>query len=342
MAGPADTAIGYGRGWATVSNTPFREYKHWTHEGGISTPLIVHWPAQLQRQGELEATPGHLVDLMATAVDVAGAKYPKTYHDGQTIKPMEGVSLAPLFAGKPIQREAIYWEHEGNRAVRRGDYKLVAKGAKGAWELYNIAKDRSEQHDLSAEMPELALELSKLWDAYAERANVLPLNPKGNAKGSASFNRKQRRFRLAGSAKLDRHQAPFVAKRQILATIDADIQGDGVLVAQGGVTHGWAIYVQQGELKFATTVSGRRSVAATGARPKGAVKIEAHLDAAAKLSVRVDDQTVFEGKQATGLLQEQPLDGIEVGEDRNGEVGAYATPFPLQGKVNQVDIEVRP
>ncbi len=127
MAGPADTAIGYGRGWATVSNTPFREYKHWTHEGGISTPLIAHWPDKITRHGELEHTPGHLIDLMATAVDVSGATYPETYHDGQKIKPMEGKSLVPAFLGKPIEREAIYWEHEGNRAIRVGDYKLVAK-----------------------------------------------------------------------------------------------------------------------------------------------------------------------------------------------------------------------
>ena len=86
---------------------------------------------------------------MATAVDVSGANTPRKYHDGQSIQPMEGRSLVPAMMGQPIEREAIYWEHEGNRAVRVGDYKLVAKGAKGNWELYNIAKDRSEQHDLS-------------------------------------------------------------------------------------------------------------------------------------------------------------------------------------------------
>ena len=182
FAGPADTAIGYGRGWATVSNTPFREYKHWTHEGGISTPLIVHWPNKVTRKGELETTPGHLVDLMATAVDVSGAKYPEKYHDDNDIKPMEGKSLLPAFLGKSIEREAIYWEHEGNRAIRAGDYKLVAKGAKGKWELYNIAKDRSEQHDLSSEEPERAEKLAAMWQAYAERANVLPLNPKKEKK----------------------------------------------------------------------------------------------------------------------------------------------------------------
>ena len=90
MAGPKDTLIGYGRAWATVSNTPFREYKHWVHEGGIATPLIAHWPARITRKGELEDTPGHLVDLMATAIDIAGASYPETYHNGQAIKPMEG------------------------------------------------------------------------------------------------------------------------------------------------------------------------------------------------------------------------------------------------------------
>ncbi|MEQ8790695.1 MAG: arylsulfatase [Pirellulaceae bacterium] len=177
MAGPADTAIGYGRGWATVSNTPFREYKHWVHEGGISTPLIVHWPAKVKRHGELETTPSHLIDLMATAVDVSGAEYPTTFHDGNKIKPMEGKSLAPAFQGQPIERDAIYWEHEGNRAIRVGDWKLVAKGAKGPWELYNIAHDRSEQNDLAPKEPQRVEQLAAKWRAWAERANVLPLNP---------------------------------------------------------------------------------------------------------------------------------------------------------------------
>lgn len=178
MAGPADTAIGYGAAWATVSNTPFREYKHYVHEGGIATPLIVHWPNGFPRRGELETTPGHLVDLMATAVDVSDATYPKAFHDGQEIKPMEGQSLVPVFHGQSLKREAIYWEHEGNRAVRVGDMKLVAKGAKGAWELYDLSVDRSEQNDLSAEQPELKKQLIAKWQAYAKRANVLPLNPR--------------------------------------------------------------------------------------------------------------------------------------------------------------------
>ena len=177
MSGPADTYIGYGKAWATVSNTPFREFKHFTHEGGISSPLIVHWPVGLKRRGELEPTPSHLVDLMATAVDVAEAEYPST-RNGKTIKPMEGKSLVPTFSGKPIEREAIYWEHEGNRAIRVGDYKLVAKGAKSPWQLYNLKRDRSEQNDLAEKNPEQVKKLADMWNAYAERADVLPLNPK--------------------------------------------------------------------------------------------------------------------------------------------------------------------
>jgi arylsulfatase len=173
MPGDDDTYIAYGQAWANVSNTPLREYKHWVHEGGISTPLIAHWPASIKRHGELERQPGHLIDLMATCIDVSGADYPQEI-DGQKIKPPEGRSLVPAFAGKPIEREAIYWEHEGNRAVRAGDWKLVAKGPASEWELYNITQDRSEQHNLAADEPERVDQLRKLWEAYAQRANVLP------------------------------------------------------------------------------------------------------------------------------------------------------------------------
>jgi arylsulfatase len=143
IPGPADTYIGYGRGWATVSNTPFREYKHWVHEGGISTPLIAHWPKGISARNQLRRQPGHLIDIMATCVDVAGATYPAE------ATPLEGTSLVPAFADQPLKREAIFWEHEGNRAIRVGDWKALAKGPDGDWELYYISHDRSEAHFLA-------------------------------------------------------------------------------------------------------------------------------------------------------------------------------------------------
>ena len=130
MTGGADTYHGYGRGWANVSNTPFREYKHWVHEGGISTPLVAHWPKGIDRKlhGKFTHQPAHLIDLMATCVDLAKADYPQVVK-GKKIVPMQGVSLKPAFSGKQFKREnPIFWEHEGNRAIRIGKWKLVAKG----------------------------------------------------------------------------------------------------------------------------------------------------------------------------------------------------------------------
>jgi arylsulfatase len=167
MPGGPDTYVAYGRAWANVSNTPFREYKHWVHEGGIATPLIAHWPKGISAHGELRKQPGHLVDVAATIYDLAGAAYPK----GAT--PLEGASLRPAFVGKPLDREAIFWEHEGNRAVRAGDWKLVAKHGQ-AWELYDLAADRVESTDLANQYPERVTTLAAKYAAWSKRAGVLP------------------------------------------------------------------------------------------------------------------------------------------------------------------------
>jgi len=184
MPGPDGTYIGYGRNWANVSNTPFRLYKHWVHEGGISTPLICHWPKRIKAQGELRHDPGHLIDIMATCVDVSGATYPTEYK-GQSIQSMEGVSLAPTFGDRSLPERAIYWEHEGNRAVRQGKWKIVSKHP-GGWELYDLEADRTEQHDLSGEQPEKAAELKALYESWAKRCNVQPWPLKKNKPQNAN------------------------------------------------------------------------------------------------------------------------------------------------------------
>jgi len=172
MPGPADTYIAYGRNWANVSNTPFREYKHWVHEGGISTPLICHWPAGIQARGQLFHEPGNLIDIMATCADVVGAKVPRRY-EGNEILPPEGTSLRPAFRGKSLGERAIFWEHEGNRAVRKGRWKLVSKHP-GGWELYDIDADRTEMHDLASRRPEKVRELESLYENWARRCGVQP------------------------------------------------------------------------------------------------------------------------------------------------------------------------
>lgn len=178
MPGGADTYIGYGRGWANVSNTPFREYKHWEHEGGISTPLIAHWPKGIatRLENQFVPTPAHLIDIMATCVDLAGAKYPQEVK-GQKITPMEGISLTPTFAGKALARpQPIFFEHEGNRAVRDGKWKLVAKGPAGGWELYDMEADRTEMKNLAGQEPARTKQMIQQWEAWANRAMVLPWN----------------------------------------------------------------------------------------------------------------------------------------------------------------------
>jgi arylsulfatase A-like enzyme len=171
--GGRDSRVLLGMNWATMTNTPFRRYKHFTHEGGISTPLIAHWPAGIpeSRRNKWEKQPGHLVDIMATAVDLSGAKYPRE-HNGEAIEPMQGVSLRPAFQGEDVKRtEPICWEHEGNKAVRDGKWKLVMRHRQ-SWELYDMEADRTEQKDLSKEQPEIVAKLTAAWDDWAKRTYV--------------------------------------------------------------------------------------------------------------------------------------------------------------------------
>jgi arylsulfatase len=182
MPGPADTYIGYDLPWANASNTPFRLYKHWVHEGGISTPLIAHWPQGIKSKNELRNQPGHLIDIMATCIDAADAAYPLEYK-GNEIIPMEGRSLLPAFADNPIDREALFWEHEGNRAIRLGKWKLVARAWSDSkfgesdlnkWELYELDADRTELNNLAAQYPERVKEMTAQWVNWANRLHVLP------------------------------------------------------------------------------------------------------------------------------------------------------------------------
>jgi len=171
--GGPQSSVKLGMNWATLANTPFYRYKHFTHEGGISTPFIAHWPAGIPsaRRGALEKQPAHLIDIMATAVDLAGAGYPREFN-GHAIEPMEGVSLRPAFGGKPLARtQPIFWEHEGNKAIRDGKWKLVMRH-RLPWQLFDMESDRTEQRDLIKEQPEIAAKLEAEWHAWARRTFV--------------------------------------------------------------------------------------------------------------------------------------------------------------------------
>ena len=162
MPGSAKSFLCIGPGWSSAANTPFRLHKSWVHEGGITTPLIVHWPDGFPARDELRQNPGHVVDLAPTALDLAGGKFPETYK-GEKLPAPPGKSLAPTFMhDNSVKHDSFWWLHDGNRAIRMGDWKLVSL-KKGSWELYDLRTDRSESNDLAASHPEKVREMEQAW-----------------------------------------------------------------------------------------------------------------------------------------------------------------------------------
>jgi arylsulfatase len=192
--GSAATYLCLGPGFSSACNTPHRRHKTWVHEGGISTPLIIHWPKGIAAKGELRHTPSHVIDFVPTALGIAGVEKPKEWK-GETIPAAPGKSLVPAFEKDvTVGHESIWWLHEGNRAVRVGDWKLVAAN-ETPWELYDLKTDRAEQHDLASKMPEKVKELEKVWqiqtDVFTElAAKTLSQQPKGGAKGKGKGKKK--------------------------------------------------------------------------------------------------------------------------------------------------------
>jgi arylsulfatase A-like enzyme len=171
--GSPDSWTSYRASWANVSNTPFRLYKHWVHEGGISTPLIIHYPAMI-KSGRLDSQVGHIIDLMPTCLDLARASYPTTC-EGNNILPMEGKSLLPVMEGEQREGHAmLFWEHEGNRAVRKGKWKAVSAYGDPGWSLYNMEADRSESEDMKQAYPDTLDLMVGIYEDWAGRVGAIP------------------------------------------------------------------------------------------------------------------------------------------------------------------------
>jgi arylsulfatase A-like enzyme len=194
--GSAKSYLCLGPGWSSAANTPFRLHKSWVHEGGISSPLIACWPADIAAHGELRHDPCHFIDILPTAIDVAGDKSISPEWNGRTAPPLPGKSLTPAFAkDRAVTHEFLYFHHIGNRAIRVGDWKLVAKGDKGPWELYDLKIDRCEQKNLANQYPDRVREMSAQWqkceDEFRRQAGPPPEKNRPGPKANSQTERSQ-------------------------------------------------------------------------------------------------------------------------------------------------------
>ncbi len=319
--GACHESQGYGVPWANLSNTPFRMYKHWTHEGGMAAPMIAHWPGGIQAGRGWRKQLGDIKDFMATFVDVSGATYPQTFK-GQPIPPMEGISLVPAFAGKSQTRAPLFWEHEGNRAVVEGDWKLVSASERGKdanWELYNLAQDRSEMHDLIKNQPARAGKMIAQWNIWEKRVGATT-------------------FPIAGGAT---DKSPQIAGKALHVSCEVKTNArSGVILAQGGAQVGYSLHLVDGKLIFSVREDGKLFAAIAPNVPTGQFKIQAQLAQNGAMTLLVNGKTVATGK-APGSISKQPLDGLDIGRDLEGSVGAYQGPNPLDGEVENVKIDAK-
>ena len=339
MSGGADTYHGYGKAWANVSNTPFREYKHWVHEGGISAPLVAHWPKGIasELRGKFEHQPAHLIDLMATCVELADANYPDEVK-GKKIVQLQGVSLGPAFSGKKLKRKnPIFWEHEGNRAIRIENWKLVAKGSKGEWELYDLKADRSELNNPSETHPERASQMAEKWEAWAIEANAKPWPWNRNKK---NFGSKKKTFNLDANANLTKELSPMIRKKSFEVEVHIEKQGEGILVAQGGDTHGWVLFVRDNFAHFSLSLGGKiETIKANKKITEREGKIVASLNPNGIVELFAGKRKLGRGK-VSSLVKEMPIDGLQVGRDEGGTVGDYKDAFDFNGKIKKVRIKI--
>lgn len=333
MPGPPETEVGYGQNWANVSNTPFREYKHWVHEGGISTPLIAHWPKGIAGKNTWVKDPTHLIDLMATCIDLGKATYPSTKI------PVEGTSLVPALKGSPIKRgKPIFFEHEGNRAVRDGKWKLVAKSVKGKWELYNIPADRTEMNNLADKNPDRVKTMTAQYETWAKERGIVPFGSWNKNKKAKASPKKE--FNLKPGDPFTSETSPNIAKRPftVSATIEK-LPATGVIVAQGGSSHGWSLYLKDGNLSF-TVRKGGKSITATAPLPKDATgSFEARVTK--KGIILRSDNKRLTLKEGNALLAEHPIDTFEIGQDNGVLVGDYEQGFNLSVPLKSLKISIK-
>ncbi len=320
MGGPG-THHAYGSAWANFCNTPLRLYKHFTHEGGICTPLIVHWPKGMSQHNRWVRDPVHIMDIMPTICEATGATYPAKF-DGHEINTEEGTSLMPTFRGVTLTERVLAFEHQEARALRQGRWKVVWSKRMPHeihWELYDLQTDRCETHNLAQEQPERCQALADLWLDWARRVKVYP-------------------FYKPPEQESNRRKNPQIANRVLTITCHVAPQSeDGVILAQGGNQRGYALHLEGGNLVFCVRIEGAIHSITAQHTPHRPFDIRARLMPQGHMSLEIDRQVVAEG-EAAGLIPVQPMDELSIGYDSRTAVGEYSPPNRLLGAVERVKI----
>ncbi|MBD3672704.1 MAG: arylsulfatase [Planctomycetaceae bacterium] len=320
--GGRGTHQSYGSGWANLGNTPFRLYKHFTHEGGISTPFIAHWPAGFQNSDEWMRQSAHVMDIMPTILDAAGAKYPEKL-EGRKRPPLEGTSLLPALRGERLPERSIGFDHQAAHALRKGDWKIVWSKRMPheiKWELYDLSSDRCEMNDLAEEYPERVKAMAEEWETWARRVGVIWEDP--NPQSSTSP-----------------EDSPKIAQRELTINVTIESKNPrGVALAQGGNQHGYALHFIDGRPTFDVRVNGEVTRLQMEQAVSGRVELTARLTAN-MMSLSIKGRMSV-SCPSPGLIPTQPLDRMSVGSDDRTAAGDYEAPNTFQGKVLEHNVTV--
>ena len=312
--GQDHTHSSYGSGWAMLCNTPLNMYKHFCHEGGISSPLVVHWPAGVKPRAGFVPDPGHTMDIVPTVCAATGTSYPET-RGGHDIKPVSGVSLLPAARGEGLAPRGIPTEHQDARGYRKGDWKIVwgkRQPDEQRWELYNLGNDRSETKDLANEKPEILKELVAEWETWARKVGADPF-----AKGETASN---------GESHPDIANKPLHISAEVQAKRPA-----GVVLAHGGDRFGYALHFVKGRPAFDVRIDGEVTRVIAERPVAGHVRLEATLDEH-DMTLGVDGSHPLR-HSSPGLIPVQPKDGLSIGHDSLSAAGDYQAPNRFNGKV---------
>ena len=331
--GGRGTHQSYGSAWSNLGNTPFRLYKHFTHEGGISTPFIAHWPNGVGQRDKWVRDPAHVMDVMPTLIEVTGAHYPAQLN-GNDVTPLEGTSLLSAMRGEGLPERTIGFDHQAAHAIRQGNWKAVYSKRmphKLQWELYNLADDRCEMDDLAKQQPERVKKMTADWAAWARRVGVIWERRKNPATSQA---RRARR----GAAELT--ASPLIANRPLVIELTVeDKNPDGVAIAQGGNQHGYALHFIEGKPAFDVRVNRQVKRLVSEITASGRITLKATLDANS-MTLIVNDSTVVSGP-SPGLIPVQPIDDLSVGFDARTAAGNYEAPNRFSGKVIRHKVETQ-